>query len=282
MDERVAFRWLGVAGIELSAGGRTLVVDPYLSRAPVGRFLFGRVTPDGRLVREKLHSCDYVLVSHSHFDHIMDVPEVVRHTGAVAFGSPNTCGLLQLLGVPPEQIRPVSEGDSLILDTFKVDVLPADHGFVPPTLGPGRLAPSLRPPLRLRDYRMDKCFSFLIEVGGYRLLLLPGGSALARAHLLFVVPVKRSRAYYERMLREVDPEVLVPVHWDNMFRSLSTTSREFTRPGGMSLKWFRRLVRQTAPRTRFLIPEIFEWYDISRLCAPSLEEDTEPAGAKMR
>ncbi len=48
--------------------------------------------------------CDFVLVTHAHWDHLMDVPDVVLNTGATALGSANTCQLLALLGVAPEPI----------------------------------------------------------------------------------------------------------------------------------------------------------------------------------
>lgn len=266
MDSSLQFRWLGVAGIELRANGRTLVLDPFLSRPPLSRFLFGRVTSNRPLVGRTLPSCDYILVSHSHWDHMMDVPGVARNTGALAFGSPNTCRLLSLLGVPREQIRLIRAGDRLSLGGFAVDVLPADHGFIAPTLASGPLLPDLRPPLRIRDYRMDVCFSFLVEVQGHRLLLLPGERV--RADIVFPVPVRRRAAYYVSMMQEVQPSVVVPVHWDNPFSPLppATAAHEFTRPGGMSLKWFKGLVKQTAPRTRFLVPELFKPYGIAELC----------------
>jgi L-ascorbate metabolism protein UlaG (beta-lactamase superfamily) len=265
MGAGITFRWLGVAGLAITAGGRTLAVDPFVTRPPFARFLFGRVTPNPRLVRAALPVCDYVLVSHAHWDHMMDVPEVAHQTGALACGSPNTCRLLALLGVLGTQIRPLAAGDRFALDGFRITVLPADHGFTAPTLGPGPLAGNLRPPLRLRDYRMDYCFSFLIEVAGYRLLILPGAQARARADVLFIVPTRRGPAYYAALLRQVQPAVVVPVHWDNLFRPLSTAGREFTRPGGMTLAWLRNFVHQTAPSTRVLIPEIARPYDLDSL-----------------
>jgi L-ascorbate metabolism protein UlaG (beta-lactamase superfamily) len=263
MDNRVYFRWMGVASLEITANGKTLAVDPFFSRPPVQNFVFGRVAPNSRLVRKHLPACDYVLVSHSHWDHMMDVPEVARNTGAIAFGSPNTCHLLALLGVPKNQIRLIREGDRLDLDGFVVEVLPAEHGFAPITLGPGPLPPNLRPPLRIRDYKMDHCFCFVVHVAGYRLLALPGDTA--RADLMFVVPTRRGPARYTAMLNEVQPSVVVPVHWDNLFRPLYAASREYTPPGGMTLAWFENFIRETSPETRFLVPEPFRAYDLAEL-----------------
>jgi L-ascorbate metabolism protein UlaG (beta-lactamase superfamily) len=272
MESGVGFRWLGVAGIEFTANGRTLALDPFFSRPPFSQFLYGRVTPNPNLSRKHLPACDYILVSHSHWDHMMDVPEVARNTGALAFGSPNTCRLLALLGVPREQIRLIKAGDSLRLGDFRVQVLPADHGFTAPMLGAGPLPPGLRPPLRIRDYKMDVCFSFVIDIAGYRLLLLPGEPV--PADLLFPVPVRRGASYYVSILERVRPSVVVPVHWDNLFAPLPATAREFTRPGGMSLNWFKRLVERTAPKTTFLVPEIFKRYELSKLCQPTTLSNT--------
>jgi len=67
------------------------------------------------------------------------------------------------------------------------------------------------------------------------------------------------------MLREVQPSVVVPVHWDNLFRPLAHASREFTTPGAMTLAWFEGFVRRTAPGTRFLVPEPLHSYDLAEL-----------------
>ncbi|MHB0870884.1 MAG: MBL fold metallo-hydrolase, partial [Chloroflexota bacterium] len=104
MEGSIRLRWLGTAGIELSTDQEVLAVDPFFTRPPFRRIWFGRVFPDRRLVAAKLPRCNYVLVTHSHWDHLMDVPEVVLNTGATALGSPNSCRLLTLLGVPEDRI----------------------------------------------------------------------------------------------------------------------------------------------------------------------------------
>src|SRR5258708_1809411 len=110
MNTSVGMRWLGVAGIELSVGGRTLLIDPFVSRPPARRLWAGRVASDGALVAEKVPQGDVVLVTHAHWDHIMDVPEVARRTGAAVYGSPNACALLQALRVPPAQLHRLPAG----------------------------------------------------------------------------------------------------------------------------------------------------------------------------
>ena len=208
------FRWLGVGGIELRAGDQVILIDPYVTRFPLWRMAVGRVRPNRELIAEKIPHCNFVLVTHPHVDHLMDVPDVVRNTGAVALGSANACRLLAVLGVPAAQIREIDAGDQLTLGNFRVDVLPAGHvtfwGWRPFS---GPLPPGLRPPLRARDYRMDLYYSFLISAGGQRLLTDPGicpEDAVA-ADVLFIHP-GRPRPFYESLLPRVRPKVVVPYH----------------------------------------------------------------------
>lgn len=268
------FRWLGVGGIELSVGDQTLLIDPYLTRVPLWRMAFGRVRPNSKVVAERIQRCDFILVTHPHVDHLMDVPDVVRNTGAVALGSANACRLLAVLGVPAAQIREINVGDQLALGHFRVQVLPAGHiafwGWRPFS---GPLPPGLRPPLRARDYRMDRCFGFLVDAGERRLLHCPG--VAVPADVLTVKPLE-ARARYESLLRNVRPRVVVPVHWDHFGRPLSKPVRPLIAPSGqvvpplkrIDLARFERMVEQIAPGTLVLIPEMFHAYDLGELTSP--------------
>ncbi|OGN98724.1 MAG: hypothetical protein A2Z71_06640 [Chloroflexi bacterium RBG_13_50_21] len=113
----LAFRWLGVAGVELRVDGQRLAVDPFFTR-PSLMGLINPVRPNAQLVAEKLPACEFVLVTHSHWDHIMDVPDVLRHTQATAIGSVNTCQLLRVLGVDDLQLKETQAGDKLSLGAF--------------------------------------------------------------------------------------------------------------------------------------------------------------------
>lgn len=265
MKAPVQFRWLGVAGIELTAGDQVLIVDPFFTRFPFWRMWWGPVVPDHALIAARVPRCDFVLVTHSHWDHLMDVPDVARNTGATVLGSFNTCQLLAILGVPANRIRQIRVGDEITLGDCRVTVLPAEHETLlgrPLIAGP--VAANLRPPLRARDYRMDVCFSFLIEVAGHRLLYGPGENPHPSLPVTvqFVGPFA-PRHYYKTVLRRVRPKLLVPVHWDDFFRPLSRPLRPLFipfRPAAPTQ--FQKWIQTLSPETEVIYPEIFRTYPI--------------------
>jgi len=264
-------RWLGAGGIELRAGDQVLLIDPYVTRLPLWRMAIGRVRPHRDLIAARIPRCDFVLVTHPHVDHLLDVPDVLRNTGALALGSANTCRLLAARGVPAHQIREIDVGDRLALGKFRVEVLPAGHttfwGWLPFS---GPLPAHPRPPRRARDYRMDRCFGYLVDVDGARLLHCPGAGV--PADVLTVKPLG-TRARYEALLRQARPRVVIPVHWDDFGRPLSKPVRPTLAPSGQAvsplnridLAQFERMIEQFAPGAQVLIPEMFRTYDLDEL-----------------
>jgi L-ascorbate metabolism protein UlaG (beta-lactamase superfamily) len=270
MNTSPVFRWLGIAGIELGSEDQVLVIDPYFTRIPFWRQWFGSVHPNSALVRKMLPVCHYVLVTHAHWDHLMDVPEVANYTGAVVFGSHNTCKLLGILGVPYEQVREIRDGDKLTFGPFEARVFQSEHKKAPGFL-PGKISPNLRPPLRARDYRMDYCFSFLISAKGRTLLTDPGEhpKQVETADILLISP-HYDFAYLQSLLHQARPKVVIPNHWDDIWRSLSKPIRPMIKPPTWSfpllkridLLQFKRTIQQIDPNIQVLVPEMFAAYSL--------------------
>ena len=266
-------RWLGVAGIELRVNKQILVIDPFVTRPPIRRMWLGRVHSDAALAAATVPHSDFVLVTHAHWDHVMDVPAVIEQTRATAYGSTNTCRLLTILGVPEEHLHVIKVGDQLTLGMFQVAVLQAQHGLV---LGrpfaTASLAPNLHPPLRMRDYRMDTCFSFLIEVDGLRFLDWSSEKVhlAPLADVLFVKPLQKP-AYYEALLGVVQPRVIIPIHWDDFMRPLSQPLRPMLKPPRLAfqplalvdLTAFSQMIKRIDPQVQVFFPEIFHLYELS-------------------
>jgi L-ascorbate metabolism protein UlaG (beta-lactamase superfamily) len=271
MDNDLTFRWLGVAGIELRLGREVLAIDPFFTRPKVLRLLAGRrVRPNVELATRILPSCSALLVTHAHYDHVMDVPAIALHTGVTVYGSENTSALMRILGVPGRQIRQVGVGDQFQCGPFHVEVLPGQHMRIPAEkMFNGPLPEKLRIPLRLSDYRMDKCFSFRVEASGVRVLV---GSHPAPADVLFTIPLNPA-VNYEQLLPTVQPRLVVPIHWDLMFRPLTRPLRPMLTTAGprnrlprrVDLENFRRRTERIQPEAKVLIPEIFRNYRIDDL-----------------
>jgi len=255
----LTFCWLGTAGVRLKAGGQVLALDPFFTRPSLVKMLH-TINPDPSLASEKLPECNVVLVTHSHYDHLLDVPQVLRHTGAVAYGSPNTCQLLRIFGVPEAQVYEVHAGNKLSLGAFKVEVINGQHNPIPVGwIFNGSLRPGLEPPLRVQDYRQDICLGYCITVMGLRVLVC--AAEPMPAEVLFAV-AQEPRKYYSGLFRGVQPRIFVPIHWDNFTRPLSKPLHRFTRPGRMPLWVLTELARQTVPGVKVIIPEIFREYTL--------------------
>ena len=258
--------YLGVAGWQLQAGRSSLLVDPYFTRLPLWRLAFGRAAPDADVVAQHTPPGDWLLVTHPHYDHLLDVPEAARLTGATVYASEQGCALLGLLSVPGEQVCPIAAGDRLALGPFDVEVYRVPHRL---TLGrvpaEGPLREGLKPPLRVRDYRTRELFSFHIGVSGLRVLIASGidDEPEVEADVL-LVGADASRAQLRRILGAAQPRLVLPNHWDDMFRPLSEPVRPSFRPPRrlglprrLDLDAWAAAVRELAPGAQVLVPEWF-------------------------
>jgi hypothetical protein len=240
MQTSLEFRWLGVAGFELKFGGSILLVDPFVTRPPAYKLLFGRTRPDGALLRRHIPHADHILISHAHYDHLLDAGEIAGYSGGRVYGSENTCRIVEVCGLSVAQVVRVREGMTLTPgpspmkgeggDSFRVSVMAGEHTPVP-VFGPGKLPERLHYPLRLRDFVMDEDFTFLIQAGGTRVLAWHHWrpSPAPRADVLVIGADIRLEELGE-LIDQVQPRLLIPTHWDNFLRPLSKPLKPFFRP----------------------------------------------------
>src|SRR5262245_4261587 len=144
----VRARHLGAAGWELTAGQTTILLDPYLSRLRY-RARFGTldtpalpgdtrraVGPDDKLVPDTaaidahVTRADFILHSHSHFNHTLDMPYIARKTGALVVGTESTINLARAGSVPEPQLVAVRGGEDLEFGAISVKVVPSLHSAV--------------------------------------------------------------------------------------------------------------------------------------------------------
>lgn len=266
------FRWLGTAGMEFTAGGERLLVDPYLSRFPMRNLFFGRPRPKEEVIRRMLLPSRAALITHAHFDHLVDVPSICRMMGSAAYGSAHACRILEACGVPPESVREVHAGDHFSIGPFSVDVFSGVHGRIMgilPYTGP--LRRDLRPSLRLSDYRIDSVFSFRVEAAGTSGLIWNNSDArnAPRADILFFCPLWGAQACAE-VARAANVRSIVPIHWDNYFSPLDRSIGPILAPPGWHSPWIRRMdpegfarkMSTLCPEVAVIIPQAFKMVNV--------------------
>ncbi|MGH8986822.1 MAG: MBL fold metallo-hydrolase [Acidimicrobiia bacterium] len=116
----VTLDWLGTATYQLSIGDTVVFLDGYVERVP-------SAPPVGVRLAD-IERCDYVLVGHSHFDHLWGVERIAAQTGATVVGSYESVRMLVDAGVSTEQLVAVAGGEPLQLtDRVRVRVFPSLH-----------------------------------------------------------------------------------------------------------------------------------------------------------
>jgi L-ascorbate metabolism protein UlaG (beta-lactamase superfamily) len=226
--------WLGVSGYRLSAEGRTLFVDPYLSRVPFSQLLRRRAAlPDPQALDRFVHAPGEVvgvLVGHTHFDHAVDAPAIARRFGCKAYGSDSLVNLMALHGLA-EQTVEVEPYRTYELGPFEVSFTPSVHsklllGLAVPY--DGDLTCEHLDALSPAAYRCGQVWGISIDVAGTRIYHQGSANLIDEAirvgdvdvFLAGVAGRGFTEDYWRRIIPRLDPKIVVPTHYDNFFRPL--------------------------------------------------------------
>lgn len=117
---KITIEWLGVATFRLTLGETVVFLDAYMDRVPSA--------PPVGLSANDVDRADFVLVGHSHFDHLSGAELIARNTGARVIGSNETCRVLLAQDVPKEQLLRSQGGERhRIAPDVTVSVYPSLH-----------------------------------------------------------------------------------------------------------------------------------------------------------
>lgn len=292
--------FLGVSTIVFRAGDEAIMVDgffsrpsewsmlsiwpnedrinPGLDRVGISRDDHGRRTDGARLLA--------LLVAQAHHDHSMDAGFVARSTGARLVGSPSTIRVARGTARRLTEVDTVQGRENLCFGPFGVRVIASPH-----SQGPGKWLLGLDRFSRLRRlrwvlaFRDSLNFSFLVSYRGRRILIHPSaafprdGLEPITADIVFLsigdlgaFYAVNLDSYWREVARHSCAGVVVPIHWDDLFRAVDLNAPASERlrvaklggPGNA----LNRL-RGFAQRDGVVIRELdaFEQYSLAELLA---------------
>ncbi len=223
--------WLGTAGFKLSYQGTTLWIDPYVTRLPMSHLALRRVVPpSSEAVMRWIDKADAVLVGHTHFDHALDVPAIAQRTGCKVYGSQSLQNLMGLYGLADQAVIVEAHRDYEV-GPFKLHFVPSIHSKLQLGLGipySGELTCDHVDHLTPQAYKCGQVWGIAIEVAGIRLYHQGSADLLEdeikdRGVDIFLCGISGRRFtpnYVARIVKALAPNVIVPTHYDNFFRSL--------------------------------------------------------------
>ena len=281
----VVLKYLGTAGWEISDGTTAILIDPYLSRingpAPPGgssshslagdtRKAYGWndvAAPDVAAIDSHIQRADFVLVTHTHYDHILDVPHIALKTGATVIGTESTENVMRAYGVPEAQLLTVRGGEDYQFGSFSLKVIPSIHSpldhkhyFSSATTPAG-----MKAPLTLEQIHPEGgTLAYLIRFHGHQILVFGGMNYIEREIVglepdVALIGAGASRKevydYSGRLMRDLDyPAIVLPTHWDNFLAPYSASQQTNLD----ALQSFVQEIVAASPKTKVIVPKYFE------------------------
>lgn len=155
--------WLGINGFEFRLPCMTILIDPCVSR-----YNASPISDPAKVARYIGHA-DVIFLTHSHWDHMIDVPHIVARNGALVYGSETTLNICRAMGVPEHRLRLIGHGTRIDLaKRVAVRVIRSIHKQPVAYVGHYKTVPAA---LNSRaQYLCGEVFGFLFDFDGLRLL----------------------------------------------------------------------------------------------------------------
>jgi len=121
-------RWLDAVGYEINLpGGASIVIDPYLSGNPRAPFQW-----------EQIQGADYIILTHTHFDHTSDVRNLtVKYNSKIIVEGTAANALAHCFGINYDNIYPVFPGETYYFEDFVLETSRSKHNIAPQPM-PGK------------------------------------------------------------------------------------------------------------------------------------------------
>lgn len=287
----VTLTYFGTAGWQITDGRSFILIDPYVSRIngppPPGGGSGHALSADNRraygwsdvavsdlaAIESHIQRADFILVTHTHYDHVLDVPQIALKTHAIVIGTESTENVMRAYAVPEDQLVTVRGGEDYQFPGFSLKVIPSIHSALDHKhyFSSSTTPAGLKAPLTLEQIHPEGgTLAYLIRIQGHKVLAFGGNNYIERELVglepdTVLVGAGASRNeiydYCGRLMRALhNPPLVLPTHWDNFLAPYNTSQQ----PALDALKSFVEEIHTASPNTQVIVPKYFEPISISR------------------
>ena len=275
-SDAVRVQWMGTAGLFVSDGESSFLIDPFVSRYRVMRVVsILPVESKIETVREwiqRLHvpASSPILLSHSHYDHALDMPNFARELGASVYGSSSAMQLGIGAGLPEEHLK-VLTGGIVQIGKFRITTRVGCHG---PQLGnielwTGDINAPVVPPVPARRYKVGNTYAFHVQhprgsfIHQASACNVPNGLTGLAASTIFLGIAARAGTHelLSPIIAQTGVTRVIPIHWDDFFSS------DVDHPEASSsakMEEFIRTSQSDYPNVQVKIPKVGEVISIGQ------------------
>ncbi len=245
----LTIRWFGAASIVIDDGTTALLIDPFVTRGDYSKLrLFSDrgVEIDTDAVQAFANLPDVsrtkaILVSHSHYDHVMDVPAFARHLPkAEIYGSKDAHLVVEGHDktIDLARLRLITPGEPYTVGPFKIEAVMSQHGKqLGGHLNPlaGAVTYPLTTPAALKAYGLGDIYAFRISHPSGTIVHIGSAGVTSdttdafrqwkHTDLLLLSLVGRGKtvSYLNNTVGLLNPGYVIPMHYDDIFDSLDAS-----------------------------------------------------------
>jgi L-ascorbate metabolism protein UlaG (beta-lactamase superfamily) len=233
--DSIRISYLGTNGYQFETAGHTLLIDPYFSRISLARVGLGLpLKPDPERIQQGIahlnSRADGILITHGHFDHLLDAVTIMQRTGAVLAGSSTAIELATRVGAQQDRCVVLRPDATRTFGPWRVRALPAAHDQLPLIGVPfDRPLTNTRPPRRAADWVCGEPLAYLISANGQTIYIDSGGTPalLPPANVspvdlaILGVALADARQRFAAAVLRLRPRYVLPSHQDNFFIPVS-------------------------------------------------------------
>lgn len=232
--------FFGTTTLLFDDGKDQILFDCHFTRPSLIKYIAGSEMTDTKLADElltlhKVNRLKAIFVSHTHHDHVMDVPYVAKKTGATVYGASSAMNVCRGQDVSEAQLVEYHAEDSFTIGDYKIKVIKSLHSK--PTILNNDLGQTidepLKQPCKLRDYKEGGSYDFYVEHQGKKYLIRPSFNYIEHqldgytCDVLFLGVAGLGKAdeatetkFFEETVAKTKPQLIIPLHWDNFFSRL--------------------------------------------------------------